>query len=68
LIDYILPQFDRLDIETMRLAHEKASEIFVFKDGNGKTIESTGSFLSNLKKRLERLEELDKLFKFGETG
>lgn len=68
LIDYILPQFDRLDIETIRLAHDKASEIFILKDEKGKTIESASSFSSNLNKRVQRLEELDKLFKFGETG
>ena len=67
LIDYILPQFDRLDIETLRLAYENASKIFIFQDENGKTIESTSPFLFNLKKRIQRLEDLDKLFKFGET-
>jgi MoxR-like ATPase len=67
LIDYILPQFDRLDIETLRLAYENASKIFIFQDENGKTIESTDPFLFNLKKRIMRLEDLDKLFKFGEA-
>ncbi|MGD1838206.1 MAG: AAA family ATPase, partial [Nitrososphaeraceae archaeon] len=62
LIDYILPQFDRLDIDTIRWAHTKASEIFI--DENEKRIESISPFLENLDKRMKRLESLNKLFEF----
>ena len=65
LIDYILPQFDRLDIATLRWAYQNASKIF--QDENGKTIESTSPFLFNLEKRIHGLEVLEKLFKFEET-
>ena len=46
LIDYILPQFDRLDFDTLDFAHKSALQ--VFKNENG-TIPKVQPFLNAIK-------------------
>jgi MoxR-like ATPase len=61
MIDYVLPQFDRLDIDTLR--HVKNTSLAKFR-----TIESSEPIpevqpsLTNIEKMLKRLEELSDIF------
>lgn len=63
LTDYILPQFDRLDVETLSFAYDKALEYL--RDENKRISPALGPFLTILKGKIQRLESLNKLFKIA---
>lgn len=65
LIDYILPQFDRLDIETLDFASKFAMSIFT-QDGK-KTIPDLEPFLFILSDKLSRLQDLNKVFNISDN-
>jgi hypothetical protein len=61
MIDYVLPQFDRLDIDT--LWHVKNTSLAKFRTTeSSEPIPEVQPFLINLEKMLNRLEELSKIF------
>lgn len=64
LIDYILPQFDRLDTATLSSAYEFALDNF--GDEKRKTPPLLDPFIINLKGKIERLQSLNKLFSVSE--
>jgi hypothetical protein len=65
LIDYIIPQFDRLDFDTLDFAYKYAQ--VSFKD-DGETIPELKPFLSALNEKVRILQNLNKLFSSGDTG
>jgi MoxR-like ATPase len=64
LTDYILPQFDRLDFDTLDFAHKIAFHIF--KNDKG-TIPELQPFLNALNDKIKTLQNLNNLFTTGES-
>jgi len=64
LIDYILPQFDRLNTSTLNSAYELALENF--GDESKKTPPGLDPFINSLKDKIDRLQSLNKLFNVTE--
>lgn len=64
LIDYILPQFDRLDFDTLDFAHKSALE--VFKNENG-TLAELQPFFNTLNNKVKTMQNLNKLFTTEES-
>ena len=61
MIDYVLPQFDRLDIDTLR--HVKNTSLAKFRTiESSEPIPEVQPFLTNIEKMLKRLEELSDIF------
>jgi MoxR-like ATPase len=63
LVDYILPQFDRLDLETLKHT-SNAAQIQFKQDGN----ELTPEFLLKLEKMVSRIRDRDTLFGLADNG
>jgi hypothetical protein len=61
MIDYVLPQFDRLDIDTLRLVKQTSLAKFRTIE-NSEPIPEVQPFLTNIEKMLKRLEELSEIF------
>ena len=61
LIDYILPQLDRLDIET--LSQARLSAYSTFKEGNLKPVKQIDDFILKLDDKINELNKLNELFK-----
>jgi hypothetical protein len=59
LIDYLLPQFDRLDFDTLDFAHKSALQIFNSEKG---TVPAMQPFLTLLTDKVKTLQNLNKLF------
>jgi MoxR-like ATPase len=64
LIDYILPQFDRLDFDTLDFAHKSALQVFRNEKG---TISELQPFLDTLNDKVKALQNLNKLFTTEES-
>jgi MoxR-like ATPase len=63
MIDYILPQFDRLDIDTLRHVHTAASSGIMTEDNNNNTIRpEIREFIEKLQQMIAKLEEVSKVF------
>lgn len=58
LLDYLLPQFDRLDTETIRHVKESTTTSLGSADGNSKV----PLFQARVTDMLTKLQELDRLF------
>ena len=65
LIDYIIPQFDRLDFDTLDFALKYAQ--VSFRDDSG-IIPELQPFLSALNEKVRTLQNLNKLFSSEDTG
>lgn len=63
LVDYVIPQFDRLDFDTLNLAYDIATKTFMIDD---KPIAELKPFLDSLNEKLRKLQELNKLFNISE--
>jgi hypothetical protein len=62
MIDYVLPQFDRLDIDTLRHVHTAASSE-IMTEGNNNTIRpEIREFIEKLQQMIAKLEEVSKVF------
>lgn len=61
MIDYVLPQFDRLDIDTLRHVKNTSLAKFTIYDSS-ESIPEIKPFLTNIEKMLNRLEELSDIF------
>lgn len=66
LIDYIVPQFDRLDFDTLDLAYKSATSVFM-TDGK-KPISELQPFLDTMSEKLRKLQDLNKLFNISEKS
>ena len=64
LIDYIVPQFDRLDLDTLDFASKSAITNFS-TDGNN-NLTDLQPFLLALSTKLTKLKDLNKLFNIPE--
>ncbi len=64
LIDYIVPQFDRLDVETLDFASKSAITIFTIDGIN--TITDLQPFLLSISDKLRKLQDLDRVFNITE--
>lgn len=64
LIDYIIPQFDRLDLETLDFASRSAIATFT-SDGKN-NLPDLQPFLLTLSTKLRKLQDLNKLFNIPE--
>ena len=64
LIDYIVPQFDRLDVETLDFASKSAMTIFTVDGIN--TITDSEPFLLSISDKLRKLQDLDRVFNITE--
>jgi MoxR-like ATPase len=59
LIDYFLPQLDRLDLEVIRTVHSASMDVFRLDDA---PIKQLDDFNARLNSMIKELEDLDKLF------
>jgi MoxR-like ATPase len=60
MVDYVMPQFDRLDLDTLR--HVRSISSMKFKDVDDKAIPEIGIFLNKLDEMISKLQQLSSLF------
>lgn len=60
MIDYVMPQFDRLDLDTLR--HVQSMCLMNFKDADDRVILEIGIFVDKLDELINRLQQLSNLF------